>query len=158
MLYQCFTIYTMGNTSTKAMKKRQNQQVIQNATPPLSKMTEWKNNMQTFMKTHITQLQNYSHGELDFVKYRLQRLIEGHPVPYRSFEDERFMNALAEIGELMTNLGNWQVMHNKSQDLVNWYVSQYRQDDLEEIAFIFCILVIEPQIRKTETTWSWTTI
>ena len=148
----------MGNTSTKTMQKKQEKNVKHNVPPPLSAIVIWKNNMQTFMNTHIQQLQNYSSGELEFVKYRLQRLVDKHPVPYRSFSDERFMNAVAEIGELMKYVGDWQTMQNKSCDLVNWYINQHRQNDLEEIAFIFCILVIEPQIIKMETTWSWNNI
>lgn len=148
----------MGNTTTKMLKTRKDKPIKNNTPPPISEMTLWKKNMQTFMQSHITQLQNYSQSDLQFIKHRLQRLEDRHPVPYRSFDDERFVNALEEISYIMNNIGNWHVMQDRVRDLVNWYINQHRQDDLEEIAYIFCILVIEPQIIKSETTWSWDTI
>ncbi len=145
----------MGNTSTKAFRKNK---VQHNVPPPLSPTDMWKNSIIEFMKTHITQLQNYSQNDLQFIKDRVSKFKSGYGYPFRSFSDEKFTNAVEEITELIKHIGNWYVMEQNATNLVTWYIQQQRQTELEEIAFVFCLLVIEPQVIKMETQWCWDAI
>jgi hypothetical protein len=152
----------MGNTSAKVIpmiRSRKDKNKVHTIVPaPLSPIAIWKNNMHIFMQTHITQLQNYTEEEINCVKRRLIRFEKGHGSPFKSCSNTSFLNAVAEITELFTSIGNWHVMNNTACDLVNVYMAQNRQSDLEEIAFVFCVLVIEPQIIRNETRWSWNTL
>jgi hypothetical protein len=157
----------MGNTTGKVFPKmsfiptlRKNKVRAQqhNVPPPLSQNDMWKNNMIEFMKTHIMQLQNYSDNELQFVKERVRKFNDGYGYPFRSFTDEKFSNAVDEITELMKDIGNWHSMQQRASTLITWYIQQQRQTDLEEIAFVFCVLVIEPQVIRMETRWCWDAI
>jgi hypothetical protein len=153
----------MGNTSAKVIpmmrsrKDKNKNKVHANMPAPLSPIVIWKNNMHTFMNNHITELQNYTEQEIYWVRKRLQRFEAGQGIPLGT-RRKRFINALAEVNELFTALGDWQVMQNKACELVNFYMAEQRQSDLEEIAYVFCVLVIAPQIVRNETRWSWETI
>lgn len=153
----------MGNTSGKVLpmirsRKSKNKVHTTNMPVPLSPIAIWKNNMHAFMQTHITQLQNYTDQEISFINKRLKQFEGGQGIPFRSCTNEMFVNAVTEITELFTAVGNWHLMYNKACDLVNNYMAQNRQSEMEEIAFVFCVLVIELQIIKNETRWSWDTL
>lgn len=144
----------MGNSSTKVMPKpaHKNEDSIEKTIPPpLSSIAIWKSKMATFMQNHIIEMQNYEDGDLNYIQYQLKRLKDGHGLPFRTKDDERYNNAITEVTQLMTFIGQWHIMYIKACELINSYVAQQRQDDMEEIAFIFCIMVIEPQIVKRET-------
>lgn len=145
----------MGNSVAKALlrtKAKTNTCKVYEPLPvPLLPMAVWQNNIQTFLQTHITQLQHYAESEVTYVQRRLERFEDGSGIPFRSNKDECYLNAVAEIVELMRFVGDWQGMNVKAIELVSKYVAQERYKDLEEIAFVFCVLVIEPQILKGET-------
>ena len=143
----------MGNASTKVipMMKTRDNRVYKPIPPPIPMEEIWKEKMQDFMKNHILQLQNYSENEIDYVKQRLKRFEDGTGIPFRSLHDPKFKNAIIEVMHLMSFVGDWPLMLEHSDDIVRWYLSQKRQKEMEEIAFVFCVLVIEPQIIKIET-------
>lgn len=122
---------------------------------PLLPIAVWKNNMQMFMNNHIQQLEGYTESEIMYVKYRLKRLEEGYDRPHTCISDEHFAQSIASIKELMDLTGEWHIMYEKACHLIDSYIEQNRQGDLENLAFMFCVLVIAPQIIKSETRWSW---
>jgi hypothetical protein len=109
----------------------------------------WTNNMLAFMRTLVRQFKQYDINNHTLVIERFRRFESGNGLPSRTCDDVCHQNAVQELSRLL-NCVALESLSLQIAFLVNEYADMGRTKDFEEIAFIFAIVVNEPNLRMYE--------
>jgi hypothetical protein len=112
----------------------------------------WTERMLSFMRIHVKQFKEYDMQNHLLVLERFQRFANGSGLPSRTSQNLRHKNAIEELTKLFKCVA-LEALSLQIAYLVKAYAILGRTKDFEEIAFIFAIVVNEPNIRKYETCW-----